>query len=325
MKEKILFVPYAFFGGKVKFLLCERVHDGKITAFTGHVADNIDNEHFISAARREIKEEIGLEHFRNIINTNQHFIWNNNRTKIKEHIFAIEIEPKIPQFERREMKSAQLYTLSNALSSLSYASHKKIISRVNKMIIGKKYPKIFIVCGPSGSGKGSILSAIKGKDFYRASTATTRPKRPGEPDLYRLFLTQKQFDEFEKRGELIEKFRVHGKHWYASLYREIENPLFKGKNILIEIDINGAKEFLKKFSNAICIFITIPLKDIRLRLITRNPDENEKEIKRRIKTAKEEMLFSKRANYVIENRQGELSQAIAEFKKILKKETYGTQ
>lgn len=318
MIEKVCFFPYAFFDGEIKFLLGTRL-DGNFTAPTGHVEKG---ENYIEAAKREIEEELELKHFRNIINTGESFTFESRYGKFKEYIFAIEIEPIMPNFEQEEFVDMGFYCLEEALGKLTFDSHKKFINLINDIAINRKYPKIFTVSGASASGKGTVLRAIQDPNFSRAKTATTRKPRPNEDFRGRNFFSEDEFDNLDKSGQIIEKFKVHRTDWYGSLYKEIEDPLFDGKNVLIEIDINGVREYKKLFSNVVSIFITISAEDMKRRIIQRNPNESEEEINRRLKTAKTEQEFAKEADYVIENKQGELEKALEEFKKILKKEKY---
>lgn len=318
MIEKVCFFPYAFFGDHIKFLLGTRL-DEDFTAPTGHVEEG---EHYICGLQREIQEELNLKHFRNIINTKESFEFQTERGSFREFVFAIEIEPIVPKFEKKEFKDMGFYSLEEALDKLTFESHKKFIQIINKKIQDQSYTKIFTISGATGSGKGTILSMVNDPKFIRAKTVTTRTKRPNEGEEGRYFVSEQEFEKKDKDGDIIEKFRVHRQHWYGSLYSEIEGPLLEGKNVLEEIDINGVREYKKMFSNVVSIFISVPLEELRERVLRRNPDESEEEIERRMTTARQEQEFAKEADYVIENKQGELDKTIEEFKKILNKETH---
>lgn len=318
MIEKVCFFAYAFFGDEIKFLLGTR-RDGRFTAPTGHVEEW---EHHIDGLRREVKEELGLVHFRNIINTGEISEFQTERGRFKEYIFALEIDPKVPEFEKAEFAQMGFYSVEDAMSKLVYDNHKRFIKLIKEMIEQGNYPKIFTISGATGSGKGSLLATIKDENFKRAKTVTTRERRPGESDEGRYFLSEQQFADLDATGDIIEKFRVHRQYWYGSRFSEIEKPLFAGKNILEEIDINGVREYKKLFSNVVSVFISVPINELKSRVLTRNPNETEEEIERRLITARDEQEFAKEADYVIENRQGELEKAIEEFKIILKKEAY---
>lgn len=318
MIEKVCFFPYTFLRGELKFLLGTR-HDGNFTAPTGHVEIG---ESYIDGLKREAKEELDLDHFRNIINTRKSFEFQTERGNFKEYVFALEIDPEVPDFEKAEFKQMDFYSIEQALASLTFDNHKKFIQLIHGMVLQKNYPKIFTISGPTGSGKGSLLASIHDTNFKRAKTVTTRTRRPGEGDEGRYFLGEKQFDDLDEKGEIIEKFRVHRQHWYGSLFSEVEGPLYNGVNVLEEIDINGVREYKKYFSNVVSIFIDVSIEELKSRVLKRNPDETEEEINRRLITAQQEQEFAKEADYVIENRQGELEKSVEKFKEILKKEAY---
>ncbi|HOO56217.1 MAG TPA: guanylate kinase [bacterium] len=158
--------------------------------------------------------------------------------------------------------------------------------------------RLFVVSGPSGAGKSTILNAvfshpdIAGTLAYSVSATTRRP-RPGETEgesYY--FLTDEKFDELVSGGGFLEWAKVHNAR-YGTPVSNVEKSFGAGKDLLLEIDVRGAKNVIESFPEAVLIFITAPPGEFRKRLAARpsnlSPDQLEKEIEIRMDTAKSEL------------------------------------
>lgn len=166
--------------------------------------------------------------------------------------------------------------------------------------------KLVVIAGPSGVGKGTLVSYIMDnyQGFHLSVSATTRPPRPGEVDgKSYFFVSEEQFGELVISGKMLEWAEVHGKHSYGTPREPVEKALEQGLNVLLEIDIQGAFQVEKAFPEATMVFVNPPsFDDLRSRLDNRGTEsEAEKEI--RLETARGELLQSGRFEHVVVNDQ----------------------
>jgi len=163
--------------------------------------------------------------------------------------------------------------------------------------------KIFVISGPSGSGKTSIVKTIKKRfpNIYYSVSATTRKKRKMEKNgKDYIFLTHKQFEEYIKEGEFLEYARVFDEY-YGTLKSSITNAIGKNKDIIIDVDVKGAKNIKRFYPNAVMIFILSPDIDTLKRRLEKRETEGRKKIALRLKIAKKEFEFLPLYNYIILN------------------------
>lgn len=184
---------------------------------------------------------------------------------------------------------------------------------------------IIIITGPSGVGKGTIEKELF-KDLSLNLTfsvsATTRPKRENEANgVHYYFIDKKTFEKFIDENKFIE-YSQHFDNYYGTLYEEIETKLKQNKNVLIEVETNGAlniinkaKEFNKE-ENLISIFISPPsIKELKRRIIQRKT-EDKKDIRKRIKKAKKEIKLKYYFKHNIKN--DNINYAIEKIKSIIR-------
>jgi guanylate kinase len=170
---------------------------------------------------------------------------------------------------------------------------------------------LFVLSAPSGTGKDSVIQALKqrGIDFYVVASVTTRAPRPGESEgnPYH-FVSQEQFMQMVKNDELIEYANVHG-NWYGQPRQVIRDNLRAGRDVLLKIDVQGAETIHGKVPDAIFIFL-VPgsLEELAQRLTGRQT-ETEPQLIRRLSDAREELAQQYWYDYVIVNRQGHLQEA----------------
>ena len=180
---------------------------------------------------------------------------------------------------------------------------------------------LFIISAPSGAGKTSLIRcAIEGLDNVSVSIShTTRLPRPSESDgINYHFISQLEFDAMAKRSEFLEYAEVHG-NCYGTSRDSVEKILFKGRDIVLEIDWQGANQVRGIFDNCCSVFILPPSKDeLQRRLIKRGQD-NENIIKKRLSAAQEEMKHYKEADFIIVN--DDFQKSCSRLKAILGKHT----
>ena len=166
---------------------------------------------------------------------------------------------------------------------------------------------LIVVSGPSGTGKGTVCSALleKHKEIAYSISATTRQPRTGEVDgMNYYFLAKNVFEKMIEDGELLEWAEVYG-NYYGTPLKKIQERLADGQDILLEIDTQGAMSVKEKFPDEIYIYIMPPsLKELERRLKTRGTDSAES-IERRLKSAAGEMEIAERYNYIVVNEQVE--------------------
>lgn len=183
----------------------------------------------------------------------------------------------------------------------------------------RKQGLLFVLSAPSGTGKDSVIHALKGQgmDFYVVASVTTRAPRPGESEgnPYH-FVSQDQFKRLIEQDELIEYANVHG-NWYGQPRQVIRDTLRAGRDVLLKIDVQGAETIHRKVSDAIYIFL-VPgsLNELTQRLTGRQT-ETEAELSRRLEDARKELAQQYWYDYVIVNRQDHLQEAVELLRAIM--------
>ena len=162
---------------------------------------------------------------------------------------------------------------------------------------------LFILSGPSGAGKGTLrerlFRMLDGLSF--SVSCTTRAPRPGETDGvdYR-FVAEEEFLRRRDAGDFLEWAGVHG-HFYGTLTADVKKALDDGRDILLEIDVQGALQVKKKISGAVTIFVAPPsMKALEERLRGRST-ETEQDIALRLCNARREMGESSKYDFTVVN------------------------
>ncbi len=167
----------------------------------------------------------------------------------------------------------------------------------------KGRPLIFVISAPSGGGKTTICRSIirvcPGVKF--STSLTTRKRREGERKNFDYhFVSQKEFLKKIKQNAFVEWAAVL-KNYYGTLKKNIEVPLKQGKDVILNIDIQGALQIKKVYPEAILIFILPPsLNVLKKRLVGRETD-SQHEIKKRLNLAHKELSFVKNYDYAVIN------------------------
>lgn len=157
-------------------------------------------------------------------------------------------------------------------------------------------PLVLIVSGPSGSGKSTLVQKILELPGTMPSVScTTRSRRATEASgkCYD-FVTEAQFEAMVARGEFLEYARVFGKHSYGTPRKWLEESRRQGKDLVLEIDVQGAAQVKQKLPEAVAIFILPPSREeVERRLRSRGQDAEE-EIGRRLAEARDEIVASEK-------------------------------
>ena len=178
-------------------------------------------------------------------------------------------------------------------------------------------PLVLIVSGPSGSGKSTLVQKIlELPGTLLAVSCTTRPPRKTESaGKWYNFVSESDFQQMVARGEFLEHAQVFGKNWYGTPRKWLDEALAQKKDLVLEIDVQGALQVKRKLPGAVAIFVLPPsAADLERRIRERGLD-SEDEIRRRLERARQEILNYNSYDFAIINddleRAGREVQAIA--------------
>ncbi|MFK3650981.1 guanylate kinase [Lysobacter enzymogenes] len=162
---------------------------------------------------------------------------------------------------------------------------------------------LYIVAAPSGAGKSSIVNAVLARDpnIRLSISFTSRKPRPGERHAEHYhFVSEQEFEAMVAEGDFFEHARVHG-DWKGSARQSVEPFLAAGKDVLLEIDWQGARQVRNKVPDAVSVFILPPSRRaLESRMRSRGQD-SEEVIGQRLAAAREEMSHYGEFDYVIVN------------------------
>ena len=162
---------------------------------------------------------------------------------------------------------------------------------------------LFIVCAPSGAGKTSLVAALLAADpeIRKSVSYTTRRPRPGEVNGRDYnFVTTEEFGRMLERGEFLESAQVHGNR-YGTSHKWVTAQTARERDILLEIDWQGASQVRKLIPGTIGIFILPPSFDALLARLNKRALDSPEVIARRLENAREEMAHVVEFEYVIIN------------------------
>ncbi|WP_449539956.1 guanylate kinase [Ferdinandcohnia sp. Marseille-Q9671] len=169
---------------------------------------------------------------------------------------------------------------------------------------------LIVLSGPSGVGKGTVRKAIFSEPdtrFQYSISMTTRKPREGEVDgVDYFFKSREEFEELIKKNKLLEWAEYVG-NYYGTPIDYVESTLQEGKDVFLEIEVQGALQVRNAFPEGLFIFLAPPsLKELKNRIITRGTETDDL-ILNRMKVAREEIEMMDAYDYVVENDQVELA------------------
>ena len=163
--------------------------------------------------------------------------------------------------------------------------------------------RLIIISSPSGGGKGTLITEVRSclPDLGYSVSHTTRPQRFGEEDGREYFFVTK--DEFENRiadGEFLEYAEVHGNLYGTSLV-ESEKVFSAGRDLVVEVDVQGAIQIMEKLAESVSVFILPPSFEVLKVRLTSRGTEGDAELSTRLKNAFNEVLQYEKFKYVVVN------------------------
>lgn len=162
---------------------------------------------------------------------------------------------------------------------------------------------VFVLVGPSGSGKGTVLKALlqSQENVFLSVSATTRSPRPGEIDGENyFFVTKEEFLQRRDSGGLLE-WAEYCENYYGTPKQAVADRIEKGENIILEIEVQGAQSIKEAMPEAITIFIVPPNMEELKRRLTDRKTEDEAVVKLRMETAVREIEYAKKCDYIVVN------------------------
>lgn len=186
--------------------------------------------------------------------------------------------------------------------------------------------KLFLIVGPSGSGKSSVLHKLKEQkpEYLYPLSATTRPMREGEKDgdIYH-FLSREEFKKGIEEDKFLEWAIVHQDNYYGLIKGPIMDGLEDGKTIIREVDIQGFDSIRKKVEkeNLVTIFVTVPNKEELIERIVNRAAISEDELAKRKESMHKEFNRARDCDYMVENIEGKLDETTEKVMKIIGEES----
>lgn len=171
--------------------------------------------------------------------------------------------------------------------------------------------RVVVLSGPTAVGKGTVMAQLRRRhpEAYVSVSATTRPPRPGEEHgVHYWFLTEDQFDDLLAHGGLLEWATVHGSARYGTPRRPVEEAVAAGHTVILEIDLQGARQVRRSWPDAYFVFLAPPSRDELVRRLQGRGTETAEQQQRRLRTAQEEMAAAGEFDTVLVN--DELGQTV---------------
>lgn len=175
-------------------------------------------------------------------------------------------------------------------------------------------PLSIVLAAPSGAGKTSLARALveRHADIVFSISATTRPRREYERDgVDYYFVDDAGFDAMLAAGELLESAWVHGRR-YGTPLRGIREPLARGETVVLDIDVQGARQVRASMPEAVLVFVLPPTADELLRRLSSRASESGAEQLERMRTAREELRSIDGFDYVVVNDDFDAALAVLE-------------
>ena len=165
-------------------------------------------------------------------------------------------------------------------------------------------PRLTVLAGPTAVGKGTVSTFIRDNypEVWLSVSATTRPPRPGEEHgVHYFFVSPDEFDSLVEEGQMLEWAVVHGRNRYGTLRSTVEAAMAEGRSVLLEIDLQGARQVKKSMPEANFVFLAPPSWDEMVRRLVGRGTETPEEQQQRLETAKLELAAEPEFDHTVVN------------------------
>ena len=182
--------------------------------------------------------------------------------------------------------------------------------------------RLFVVSGPSGAGKGTLLKRVREErpELHLTVSATTRDPREGEVDgVSYHFMGENEFLQLVNEDAFLEWAEVHGHH-YGTLCREVDDSISVGASVILEIDVQGAFNVRRQRPDAVLVFVEPPSAEELERRLRSRGTEDEDQILLRLSNARKEMELAQRYDERIVN--DDLETAVAQLVALIDRYEY---
>ncbi len=170
---------------------------------------------------------------------------------------------------------------------------------------------VFIISAPSGSGKSTLVSRLLASDpglRFSVSYTTRKPRGNEKPGESYIYISHQEFNDRIQRDEFLEHAQVFG-NYYGTNRKVLDQAQREGKDLILDIDVQGARQLKKRLPEAVTIFILAPSRDILEQRLRARSEDSEQVIQRRLKDAAEEIRNYVQYDFVLVNHQVEESVA----------------
>jgi guanylate kinase len=163
---------------------------------------------------------------------------------------------------------------------------------------------IFIISAPSGSGKSTLVDRLLERDknlLFSISYTTREPRGQEENGKHYHYISREEFEQRLANGEFLEHALVFGQHYYGTHRSILDRAIAEGKDLVLDIDVQGARQLKDKYPVAVSVFILAPSKTVLEQRLRRRSEDAEAVIERRLRTAAAEIRNWKDYDYVLVN------------------------
>ncbi len=187
---------------------------------------------------------------------------------------------------------------------------------------------LFIVSGPAGSGKGTVVTTLvkNHPEIFLSVSATTRNPRPGEVHgVHYYYISKEEFENRIENGQMLE-YTTYSGNYYGTPLKEIEESMAQGKDIILEIEVDGAMQVKEKLpDSSVTVMLTPPNKEVLEARLRGRGTETEEVIKWRLERAKEEILLLPKYDYSVVNEDAKSEECAELLYKIIQAEHQNTK
>jgi guanylate kinase len=192
--------------------------------------------------------------------------------------------------------------------------------KLNGQAFSRHMTTVFIISAPSGSGKSTLVSRLLASDLglrFSVSYTTRTPRGAEKPGESYNYISREEFRKRAERGEFLEHAEVFG-NYYGTHREVLEQAQREGKDLVLDIDVQGARQLKESIPEAVTIFILAPSRDILEQRLRARSEDSEQVIQRRLRDAAEEIRNYTQYDYVLVNHQVE--ESVSTLKAIVKAE-----